>query len=87
MLICTITDRPVNFQVVKMVLPDSFRGMGYESLPVPFRFSAPTSRRLNVVVRSPPLYSRGGPKWRDNYPEGPDHPVAPNRFLSYRRLG
>jgi len=26
-----------------------------------------TSRRLNVVVRSPPLYPRGGPKWRDNY--------------------
>jgi len=39
--------------------------------------SAPTFRRLNVVVRSPPLYPRGGPKWRDNYPEGPGHPVAP----------
>jgi len=25
--------------------------------------------RLNVVVRSPPLYPSGGPKWRDNYPE------------------
>jgi len=37
----------------------------------------PTSFRLNVVVRSPPLYLRGGPKWRDNYPDGPDHPVAP----------
>jgi len=23
-----------------------------------------------------PLYPRGGPKCRDNYPEGPDHPVA-----------
>jgi len=42
--------------------------------------SAPTSCRLNVVVRSPPIYSRGGPKWRDNYPDGPDHPVAPNRL-------
>jgi len=40
--------------------------------------TASTSRRLNVVVRSPPLYSRGGPKWRDNYPEGLEHPVAPN---------
>jgi len=40
--------------------------------------AAPTSRRLNVVVLSPPLYPRGRPKWRDNYPcEGPDHPVAP----------
>jgi len=38
--------------------------------------SAPTSRRRNVVVRSPPFYPRGGPKWRDNYPEGPDRPVA-----------
>jgi len=37
----------------------------------------PTSRHLNVVVRSPPLYPWGGPKWLDNYPEGPDHPVAP----------
>jgi len=26
-----------------------------------------TSRRLNVVVRSP-LYPRSGSKWRDNYP-------------------
>jgi len=34
------------------------------------------SRRLKVVVQSPPLYSRDGPKWRDNYPEGPDHPVT-----------
>jgi len=46
--------------------------------------AAPTPRRLNVVVRSPPLYPRGGPKWRDNYPEGPDHPVAPNRLESYQ---
>jgi len=30
-----------------------------------------------VVVRSPPIYPRGGPKWRDNYSEEPDHPVAP----------
>jgi len=35
------------------------------------------SRRLNVVVRSPPLYPRGG---RDNFPEGLDHPVALNRL-------
>jgi len=47
---------------------------GYDGL------AAPTSRRLNVVVRSPPLFSRGGPKWRDNYPEGPDYPVAPNHL-------
>jgi len=39
--------------------------------------TAPTSRRLNVVVRSPPLYPRGGPKWRDNYPEESNHLVAP----------
>jgi len=38
-----------------------------------------TSRRVNVVVRSPPLYPRGEPKWRNNYPEGPDHLIAPNR--------
>jgi len=39
--------------------------------------TAPTFRLLNVVVRSPLLYPKGGLKWRDNYPEGPDHPVAP----------
>jgi len=50
--------------------------------------TVPTSRRLNVVVRSLPLYPRGGPKWRDNYPEGPDHPVALNRFIIFFiRLG
>jgi len=32
-----------------------------------------------VVVRSPLRYPKGGPKWRDKYPEGPGHPVAPNR--------
>jgi len=37
---------------------------------------SPTSRRLNVVMRSPLHYPKGGPKWRDNYPEGPDHPVT-----------
>jgi len=48
----------------------------------------PTSRRLNVVVGSPFLYSRGGPKWRDNYPEGPDHPVASIHLvlLSFKKL-
>jgi len=51
-----------------------------EVVPKMARRTAPTSRRLNVVVRSPPLYPRGGPKWRDNYHEGPDHPVAPNRL-------
>jgi len=45
-----------------------------------------TSRRLNVVVRPPPLCPRGGPKWRDNYPKGPDHPVAPNRLESFFRV-
>jgi len=40
----------------------------------------PTPRRLNVVVWSPPLYSRGEPKLRDNYPEGPDYPVSLNRL-------
>jgi len=42
--------------------------------------SAPTSRRLNVVVQFPHPLTRGGPKWRDNFPEGFDHPVAPNRL-------
>jgi len=42
--------------------------------------TAPTSRRLSVVVRSSPLYPRGGPKWRDNYHEEADHQVAPNRL-------
>jgi len=78
--------------LVVVVLPDSFRGMGAcrnftetqqlghtpRSRPmVKNGSSAPTSRHLNVVVRSPPLYPRGRPNWRDNYPEGPDHPVAP----------
>jgi len=45
--------------------------------------TALTSRRLNVVVlRSQPLYPKGGPKRRDNYPEEPDQPVAPNRLES-----
>jgi len=46
-----------------------------------FPSPAPTSRRLNVVVRSPPLYPKSGPKWRHNYPEGPDHLVASNRLF------
>jgi len=45
-----------------------------------------TFRRLNVVVRSLPLYSKGGPKWRENYPEGHDHPVAPNCLETFFRL-
>jgi len=45
--------------------------------------SAPMSRHLNVVVRFPPLYL-SGPKWRDNYPKGLDHLVAP---LSYFIVG
>jgi len=36
---------------------------------------------LNVVMQYPPLYPRGGPKWRDNYPKGPDYLVAPNHLL------
>jgi len=47
------------------------------------RHFLPTSRRLNVVVRFSPLYPRSGPKWRDNYPEGPSHPVFPNRLESF----
>jgi len=31
-----------------------------------------------MVVQSLPLYPRGGLKWRDNYSEGPGHPVTPN---------
>jgi len=51
------------------------------------RFSAPTSRLLNVLVRSPLLYPRGGPKWRDNYPRGPtirSPPIVWNQFSSQR---
>jgi len=44
------------------------------------KFAAPTSCRFNVMMRSLSLYPRGGPKWRDNYPEGPHHPVNPNRL-------
>jgi len=48
--------------------------------------TAPASRRL-IVVRSLPLFSRGGPKWRDKYPEGPDHTVATNRLeIPFSRL-
>jgi len=39
----------------------------------------PKSHRLNVVVRSTPPLTRGGPKWRDNFSEGSDHPVNSNR--------
>jgi len=42
--------------------------------------ATPQPEVKNVMVRFPPLYPRGGPKWRNNYPEGPDHPVAPNRL-------
>jgi len=34
--------------------------------------STPTSRRLNVVAWSPPLYQRGGPKWRQGRRHGVD---------------
>jgi len=49
-------------------------------------WDVPTSCRLNVVVRSPLLYPRGGPKWRDNYSEGPDHSVVPNCLESSFRV-
>jgi len=38
--------------------------------------AAPTSCRLNVMVRYPPLYPRGGPKWGDHYPEESDRPLT-----------
>jgi len=41
--------------------------------------TAPMSRRL-VVVQSPLLFSSSGPKWRGNFPEGSDHPVASHRL-------
>jgi len=28
----------------------------------------------------PAPLTRDGPKWRDNFPEGPDHPATPNRL-------
>jgi len=69
-----------------VVLPDPFRGMGAWRNSTKTKQSghapkfAPMSRRLNVVMRSLPLFPRGGPKWRDNYPEGPDHLVVLNRY-------
>jgi len=98
---CFVIDCNVFHSWCVVVLPDPFRGMGawrnstetqqsgHASRSGPEvkngRNTAPTSCCLNVVVRSPPLYPRGGPKWRDNFPEGSDHPVAPNR-LEQRRL-
>jgi len=41
-------------------------------------------QRGGAVPGSPPLFSTGGPKWQDNYPERPDHPVAPNRLENVR---
>jgi len=58
--------------------------MARRSLYTIYGDTAPTSRHLNVMVRSSPLYPRVWPKWRENYPEGPDHPVAPNRLIVYR---
>jgi len=74
------------------VWPDCWVSVEFLHAPIPRKGSgstttmvgsAPTPRRLNGVVRSPPLYQRGGPKWRDNYPEGPGHPVAPNRLETF----
>jgi len=35
------------------------------------------TQRGGAVSASP---TKGGPKWRDNYPEGSDYLVAPNRL-------
>jgi len=78
------------FQVrsVVVVLFDPFRGMGaWRNSTEPNSRArlqgldqrSPTSCCLNVVVRPRPL-TRGGPKWRDNYTEGSDHPVASTRL-------
>jgi len=42
------------------------------------RCPAETFRRLNVVVRFPAPLAKGERKWRDNIPEGSDHPVTLN---------
>jgi len=42
--------------------------------------SAPTFRRLIVVVRSPPLLRVVCQNSEAIFPEGSDHPVAPNRL-------
>jgi len=34
----------------------------------------------NVSSPGPGPLTKGGSKWRDNYPEGSDHSVAPNRM-------
>jgi len=33
-----------------------------------------------AAVQQPASLPRGGSKWRNNYPEGSDHPVAPKRL-------
>jgi len=38
-----------------------------------------------VVVRSPPLYPKGGPKWRNNYPEGLVAPELSGNIFSFSR--
>jgi len=57
-------------------------------------FSSPFLLKLLYRIRScsshvsppqcggaiPAPLTSGGPKWRDNFLEGPDHPVAPNRL-------
>jgi len=43
-------------------------------------YTAPTSRRLNVMVRSPLLLRVVGRNGETTTPEGSDHPVAPNRL-------
>jgi len=69
------------------VPPDPFRGMGAwrSSTETQQSGHAPKSEPEVKNGRSgaedvPAPLSRGGPKWRDNYPEEPDHLVAPNRL-------
>jgi len=83
--------------LVVVVLPDPFQGMGawrnstetQQSGHSPR--SGPEVKNGRSLIASTwwcgprPLYPRGGPKCRDNDPEGPDHLVAPNRLVPVPR--
>jgi len=58
---------------------DAPKRLGYgtvkEEVPISCTNISPPQR--GGAVPAPSIREVGRPKWRDNYPEGPDHPVAP----------
>jgi len=77
--------------VVVVVLSDPFRGMGAWSNSTETQQSGhtprsgPTFRRLNVVVRSPPLYRQVGRNGETTIPRGPtiqSPPIVRPTFVS-----